>query len=124
MRYRSRIPNPAHVAPIDLVVEPGQEFESPVGLHHPELEPLDDEALEHAAKIALELEEHAAAYQRQVTGQAASAGPLPDHRAALGLPPLPPTPEPTDEERRIRGLPAPDQSSAASPPAPTPTVEE
>ena len=119
MRYRSRIPNPAHVAPIDLVVQPGQEFESPVGLHHPELEPLDDEAKEHAARIAVELAEHAAAYQAKVSGQ----GPLepqPDHRAALGLEPLPPTPAPSDEEKRIRGLLAPvvpEPTAPTKPPA-------
>lgn len=105
MRYRSKIPNPAHVAPIGIVVTPGQEFDSPIGLHHPELEPLDDEAKAHAEQIAAELAEHAAAYQARVTGQAEAAGPPVDYRAALGLEPLPPAPEPTPEERRIRGLP-------------------
>jgi len=113
MRYRSRIPNPALVAPINRVVQPGEEFDSDLGLFHPELEPLDEEAKAHVAAVEAENAAHAAEYAAQTSGQgAAAAGPLPDHRAALGLPPLPPAPEPTDEEKRIRGLaPLPDTAA-------------
>lgn len=103
MRYRSMIPNPALVAPIQLMVEPGEEFDSPIGLNHPELVPLDDEAKAFAAEIAAQNEAHATAYQArigvpppegapaEVAPQAAKAVAR-DYRAALGLPPLPPTP--------------------------------
>jgi len=69
MRYRSRIPNPAVIADIGLVVEPGQEFDSPIGLHHPELDPLDKEAKAHVARVEAENVRHAAEYQARVTGQ-------------------------------------------------------
>jgi hypothetical protein len=129
MRYRSKIPNPAHVAPIGLLVQPGQEFDSPEGLFHPDLEPLDDEAKTHVAEIERQNAEHAAAYQRLVTGQAGLPELAPqDIRAALGLEPLPPTPEPTEEERRIRGLAAaaaPEPATSTKPPARRrPTGEE
>jgi hypothetical protein len=103
MRYKSFIPNPALVAPIMLTVEPGQEFDSPIGLNHPELVPLDDEAKVFAAEIAAENEAHAAAFRARIgapppEGTPAEITPeavrsFPDYRAALGLDPLPPTPE-------------------------------
>ena len=69
MRYRSHIPNPAHIADAGLLVQPGEEFDSPVGLHHPELEPLDDEAKSHVAAIEAENAGYAAEYAARVSGQ-------------------------------------------------------
>ena len=119
MRYQSRIPNRALVAPIDRWVEPGEEFDSEVGLFHPELIPLDDEAKAHVAAIEAENARHAAEYAVNTSGQgAAVAQDSSGYRAALGLSPLPPTPEPSDEEKRIRGL-APLQDTVAEPTPPT-----
>lgn len=135
MRYQSRIPNPALVAPINRVVQPGEEFDSEVGLFHPELVPLDDEAKAHVAAIEAENARHAAEHALRTSGQGVGDQ-LPelsptDYRAALGLPPLPPTPEPTDEEKRIRGLlgaeplkPLPDTAAAPSQPTTTKAKKE
>lgn len=119
MRYQSRIPNPALVAPIGRLVQPGEEFDSDVGLFHPELVPLDDEAKAHVAAVEAENARHAAEYALRTSGQGlAEAQPMPDYRAALGLDPLPPTPEPSDEEKRIRGLAPLQDTVGAAPPAP------
>lgn len=122
MRYQSLIPNPATVAPIGRVVHPGEEFDSEVGLFHPELVPLDDEAKAHVAAIEAENAKHAAEYAARTSGQGVESQlpevPMSSYRAALGLPPLPPTPEPSDEEKRIRGL-APLQDTAAEDAPPT-----
>jgi len=122
MRYRSRIPNPALIAPIGITVKPGQEFDSPAGLFHPELEPLDDEAKAHVAAIEAANAEHAARYAQETSGQglvdpATEAAEMAGYRAALGLEPLPPTPAPTEEEARIRGLKPLQDTAAALPPA-------
>lgn len=53
-RYRSDIPNPAHIADIALVVNTGDEFDSPTPLHHGLLVPLNK-----AAKDAAEAVEQA-----------------------------------------------------------------
>ena len=51
-RYRSELPNPAHIAPIMLDVEPGEEFDSYEPLNHPHLVPLNDAAKQWAEELA------------------------------------------------------------------------
>ena len=112
MRYRSKLPNEAHLGlsafnlPPDqlaalgaqlgeryrLVVQPGEEFDAPAGLNHPLLEPIDDEAKAYAAEVAEQDQAHARAYHEQ---RGASAGrPTPEF-PQLEQPPVPQEPPPS-----------------------------
>ena len=119
MRYRSKLPNEAHLGlsafnlPPDqlaalgaqlgeryrLTVQPDEEFDAPAGLNHPLLEPIDDEAKAYAAAIAEQDQAHARDYHEQ---RGASAGrPTPEF-PQLEQPPVPQEAQAEDQPSRRR----------------------
>ncbi len=83
-----------------MVVRPGEEFDSPGPLHHPQLTPLDDEAKAFAAIVVEQDLEHARAYHTQW-------GPSENRETPefpqIPQPPVPPAPgEPGFQAKKVK----------------------
>lgn len=93
MRYRSHLPNSATIhlpsAEVLGVVQPEEEFDSPEPLNHPLLEPLDDDAKAHAAKVLKQDLEHDRAYH--LAYGPSEGRPTPEF-PQIPQPPVPPAP--------------------------------